>query len=224
MMDTKDIHSRLKSHTDPAILEVLIAAKPQHLAKGTHLSSELDHSHSFIWLLEGTIRVFKNSTNGREITLYRINQGEPCPLNVRRLLLGETYSAEAITETDVTILTLTHAQFHSAIDSSKAFRYYILNFLSQRIGGIIDLVSEATFEQLEFRLARLLCQSFARSNGHPITSTHEQLANELGTSREVVSRILKVLECQKCIKLARGKIDLVSSEGLNLLKEPLIKS
>ncbi len=216
-MDMKYRHTSLKPQADPAILEVLKTGKQQHMAKGARLSNESDHLHSFIWLLKGSIRVFKSSAHGREITLYRINQGEPCALNVRRLLLGETYSAEAITEAETTILTLTDAQFHSAIDCSKAFRYYILTFLSQRIGDIIDLVSEAAFEQLEFRLARLLCQSFERSNGHTITSTHEQLANELGTSREVVSRILKVLEYQKCIKLARGKIDLVSSEGLNWL-------
>ncbi|MDT8282829.1 MAG: Crp/Fnr family transcriptional regulator [Gammaproteobacteria bacterium] len=214
-MDIKSRNTSLMPQADPEILEIINAGKQQHMAKGTRLSSESDHRRSFIWLRKGTIRVFKTSAHGREVTLYRINQGEPCPLNVRRLLLDETYSAEAITETEVTILTLSHEQFHSAIDDSKAFRFYILNFLSQRIGDIIDLVSEASFEQLEFRLARLLAQSFKRSNGHPITATHEQLANELGTSREVVSRILKALECQKCIRLARGKIDLISIEGLN---------
>jgi len=216
-MDKKHRRTDLKSQIDPAILETLNTAKKQHISKGVRIPSETDHCHNFIWLLEGRIRVFKNSAHGREITLYRVNPGETCILNLRHLLLGKKYSFEAVTETDVSILTLTHEQFLSAIDNSHAFRYYILNFMSQSISSMIDLVSEVTFEQLELRLARLLSQLFERSNGHPLAATHAQLANELGTSREVISRILKEFECQKCIRLARGKIDLVSSENLNWL-------
>ncbi len=200
---------------NPAMSEVLATAKLQHIPAGSRLLSESDCCQNFMWLLKGSIRVFKNSAQGREITLYRVNPGETCILSLQHLLSGEVFSAEAVAETEISFLALSRAEFLNAIDDSKSFRFYLLNFLSQRISNVIKLVSEVTFERLDLRLACLLGQLFERSGGMPLSLTHAQLASELGSTREVISRILKEFEYQKCIKLARGQIDLVSSEGLN---------
>jgi CRP/FNR family transcriptional regulator, anaerobic regulatory protein len=109
-MENKKRYIKPKPQTDSEILKVLETGKLQHLARGSRIQNETDHCCNFIWLVKGTVRVFKNSAHGREITLYRVNSGETCILNLRRLLLGKTYSVETVTETDITFLTLTHAQ------------------------------------------------------------------------------------------------------------------
>ncbi len=194
---------------------LLESSKQAHIAKGSHLFREADRCECFMWLLEGTVRVYKHSCEGREITLYRVNPGEFCVLSLQSLLTGSGFPAEAVADTDLIGITMTHAEFDQAIDESKEFRQYLLQNLSQRLGDIVQLVAEVTFHRLDLRLACLIGQQFERSNGAPLKITHAQLARELGTTREMVSRILKELEHQQCIALSRGEISLVSSEGLN---------
>lgn len=182
---------------------------------GTHLFREHEHCKNFMWLLGGTVRVFKHSPEGRQITLYRVNPGELCVLSLQCLLSDEGYPAEAVAETELYGLTLSKPDFDKAIDDSKDFRSYLLKFISHRLGDVVQLVSDITFKRLDLRIACLLGQLFERSGGEPLQITHMQIARELGTTREVTSRILKELELQECIKLSRGKIHLVSSEGLS---------
>jgi len=194
---------------------ILAAAKQTRIPAGTRLFRETERCQQFMWLLEGTIRVFKHSQGGREITLYRVTPGELCVLSLRCLICDQGFPAEAVAETDVLGLTLSQQDFNRAIDDSRAFRRYLLQALSRRIVDVLQLVSEVTFQRLDLRLACLLGQLFERSNGEHLKITHAQLARELGTTREMISRILKDFEHQKCIQLSRGEIQLVSREGLN---------
>lgn len=104
--------------------------------------------------------------------------------------------------------------FHRALNLSLGFRNYVLDTLSARMSDIVDLVSDIAFRRLDLRLACMLGQRFERSAGAPIRITHEELAHELGTTREVVSRILKAFERQECVSLSRGCIFLGDAEGL----------
>jgi CRP/FNR family transcriptional regulator, anaerobic regulatory protein len=190
------------------------SARRSKIPAGTRLFRESEKCKNFMWLLDGSVRVFKNSSGGREITLYRVDPGELCVLSIQSLLSGDGFPAEAIAETELLGLTLTQADFDNAVDNSKVFRSYMLRELSQRIGDVVQLVSEVTFQRLDLRLACILGQLFERSGGDPLSITHAQLARELGTTREVISRILKELECQDCIELSRGEIRLLSLESL----------
>ncbi|VAW56961.1 transcriptional regulator, Crp/Fnr family [hydrothermal vent metagenome] len=194
--------------------DIFKSAKRSRTPAGKRLFRESDRCKSFMWLLSGSVRVFINSPGGREITLYRIDPGELCVLSLQSMLSGDVIPAEAVAESDIVSLTLSQSDFDKAIDASSLFRRYLLKFLSQRIGDIVQLVSEVAFQRLEFRLSCILGQLFERSNGRPLSITHAQLARELGTTREVISRILKELEYQDCIELSRGEISLVSRESL----------
>jgi CRP/FNR family transcriptional regulator, anaerobic regulatory protein len=194
---------------------ILEACKKLRVPSGTHLFRETEQCQCFMWLLEGTVRVYKHSREGREITLYRVTPGEFCVLSLQSLLTGTGFPAEAVADTELVAVTMSQADFDQAIDESKEFRRYLLQNLSQRLGDIVQLVSEVTFHRLDLRLACLMGQLFERSNGAPLKITHAQLAREMGTTREMVSRILKEFEHQQCITLSRGEIHLVSSEGLN---------
>jgi len=222
MNATIEIHELLKSQypdaeslLEPASQTILESAKQTRIPAGARLFRESERCHDFMWLLEGTVRVFKNSQAGREITLYRVAPGELCVLSLQCLLCDEGFPAEAVAETDLFGLTLSRNDFDRAIDDSKDFRRYLLKVLSRRISDVVQLVSEVTFQRLDLRLACLLGQLFERSDGEPLLITHARVARELGTTREMVSRILKELERQQCIQLLRGEIHLVSREELN---------
>lgn len=207
-------YPEVESLLKPASQAILASAKQVRIPAGARLFREFERCQEFMWLLEGTVRVFKNSPAGREITLYRVTPGELCVLSLQCLLCDEGYPAEAVAETDLLGLTLSQDDFDRAIDDSKDFRRYLLKVLSRRISDVVQLVSEVTFQRLDLRLACLLGQLFERSGGEPLFKTHVQLAREMGTTREMVSRMLKELEHQQCIQLLRGEIHLVSREGL----------
>ncbi|VAW51302.1 transcriptional regulator, Crp/Fnr family [hydrothermal vent metagenome] len=194
---------------------ILEANKLARVPQGSHLFREADQCECFMWLIEGTVRVFKNSEEGREITLYRVSPGELCVLSLQSLFTGSGFPAAAVADTNLIGVVMSKADFDLAIDDSKEFRKYLLQNLSQRLSEIVQLISEVTFSRLDLRLACLMGQRFERSNGSPLKITHAELARELGTTREMISRILKEFEHQQCISLARGEIHLVSSEGLS---------
>jgi len=185
----------------------------------TFMFYEADPCQHFMWLLEGTVRIFKHSSAGREVTLYRVAPGELCLLSLNSLLGGQAYPASAKSDTAVRGLVITAAQFHRSLDMSKGFRSYVLQSLTERLSDMISLVSDIVFRRLDLRLACLLGQRFERSGGQPLRITHAELAHELGTTREVVSRILKEFERQDCIALTRGEIHLISQDGLEWFQQ-----
>jgi len=215
----QDLYPEIETLLKPLSQNILETGKQMKVPAGTRLYREEEHCERFMWLLEGTVRVYKNSPEGREITLYRVNPGDICVLSLQSLLCGESFPAEAAAETDLMGLVLLESDFNKALDQSSGFRRYLLKILAQRIGNVMRLVSEVTFQRLDLRLACLIGQFFERSNGEPIKITHAQVAKELGTTREMISRILKELEHQKCIRLLRGEIHLVSSESLNWFRD-----
>ncbi len=222
MNTANDIRKKLQ-HLYPEIIgllhpisnRLLESSNLMRIPAGARLYREDQHCDRFMWLLEGTVRVYKHSPEGREITLYRVNPGDVCVLSLQSLLCGEGFPAEAVAETDLAGISLIQHDFEKALDLSNDFHRYLLKILSQRIGNVMRLVSEIAFQRLDLRLACLMGQLFERSQGRAIQMTHAQLARELGTTREMVSRILKELEHQKCIRLQRGEIHLVSSESLD---------
>ena len=208
-------HPEVEDLLSPITEVILASAQQVQIPAGACLIRETERCQSFMWLLQGTVRVFKHSPAGREITLYRVTPGELCALSMQCLLWDEGFPAEVVAESDLVALTLSRREFDRAIDESGEFRRALLKILSKRMGDIVQLVSEVTFQRLDLRLACLLGQRFERSGGEPLKITHAQIARELGTTREMVSRILKEFEHQQCIRLLRGVIHLVSREGLN---------
>lgn len=205
-MDDFNIH-------EPDWVGIISSSQKKHIPAGCTLYREADRCNQFIWLLEGTVRVFKYSPNGREITLYRVTPGELCVLSLQCLMGDAGFPAIAVTESDLVGLSLSKQEFDKAIDDSREFRRYLLQFLSRRLGDVIQLVSDVTFHSLELRLSCLLGQLFKRSEGEPLQITHSSLAYELGTTREMISRILKEFEQKHYIKLSRAEIHLLSQDA-----------
>lgn len=208
-------YSGFVRNCDARALELLEQTDRVRLPAGTVMFRESDACQNFLWVLEGSVRVYKHSSDGREVTLYRVEPGDMCVLSLNALLGGRPYPAEATAETDVTGLMIDGNSLLTTINASDSLRSYVMKMLTDRLYEMMVLVSDIAFHRLDLRLACLLGQRFERSAGEPLSVTHAQLARELGTTREVISRILKEFEHQECVKLARGRIYLVSRQGLN---------
>ena len=161
---------------------------------------------SFMLLLDGTIRVYQDSPDGREMTLYRIHPGDVCLMSLNSLLHNKPFRANAKSETDVRMLIFDANDFHAAMGVSEIFRTIMLTSLVDTVCSMVHSFYDTAFEPLEMRLACLLGRLFERANSEALDVTHQELSQELGTSRETISRMLKKLEQQECIVLKRGQI------------------
>ncbi len=168
---------------------------------------------NYLMVLNGRIRVQQVSESGHEIVLYRVGDGETCVLTTACLLAHEAYSAEAVAETDVSGLILPRADFDRLMAESAKFREFVFSTYAHRITDLMILVEEVAFGRIDIRLAQRLLKLTDVSN--TVTLTHQEMANELGTAREVISRQLKEFERRSWIKLWRGKIEICNRAALS---------
>lgn len=200
--------------TDPAWLEAKQAATLHTLQRGTLLFRAGSPCLNFVLVVEGVIRVYMTSESGREILLYRVGAGEICVLTLSNLLGGAVYSAEGMTETGTCIVSIPPSYFNRALTSSHEFRAFIFSMIGRRLGEIMVLLEEITFKRLDIRLAQLLAQHSDSRGSNNLQMTHNDLAAELGSSREVISRILKEFERRGWVRLERGQIHIISRVDL----------
>jgi len=167
---------------------------------------------AFLMVQHGCVRVQMIGETGREIVLYRVEEGQTCILTTACLLSGDLYSAEAVTETETTAIALPTAQFNELLNRSQAFRNLVFDSYGKRISSLVSLVEEVAFGRMDVRLAQLLLQ---RSDPEGVLKkTHYDLAVELGTAREVISRQLKEFERKGWIMLSRGQVKISDAEAL----------
>lgn len=214
----------LIDNADVACWDMLASAKTQQIDANTVLFHEGMACEYFMLIVEGCIRVFKESSEGREVTLYRVEPGQLCIHNLNSLVDGTHSPIMARTEKPMVGLIISRTAFKKALDESSSFRNYVLRTLTGRLSQMADLISGFAFNRLDLRVACWLNEQFDRSCGRPIQVTHHDVADELGTTREMISRILKDFEHKRCIQLARGKIHLICKHTLHLVSEGKGKS
>ena len=194
--------------------DVLGGAAAMHLPAGSVIFDEDQACQGFPLLLSGSVRVIKAAPSGRELQLYRVEPGESCILTSSCLLGGDHYHARGIVEQDVELVLLPAQAFRQLVSSSESFRNYIFDLFSGRITDLMQLVSAVAFQKLDQRLATLL----ANKSG-TIHTTHQALADELGSVREIVSRLLKNFAEQGWVKLGREQIEVLDAAALKKLAE-----
>ncbi|MBV1786587.1 Crp/Fnr family transcriptional regulator [Marinobacterium sp. D7] len=172
-----------------------------------------DSCRQFLLVLEGSVRVQKLSDSGREILLYRVEAGQSCILTTACLLGSKHYQAEAFTESTVKAVVIPSAAFRRAMDDSAALREFVFAGYGQRLTELLMLIEAIAFGRLDCRLAAYLLNQ----GPGPLKTTHQQIARELGTAREVVSRTLKEFERRGWLRLSRASIELLEPEQLNRL-------
>ena len=197
---------------DRAWQALAAASKVVTLPAGAAVFRPGDVPHHYLLVLEGKLRVQTLTESGKEIVLYRVAGGESCVLTTSCLLASERFPAEAIAETAVRAVLLPAEPFRKALASSPGFREFALSAFAKRLTALIGLVQEVAFGRLPARLGLCLIENADADNR--VIRTHQQLATELGTAREVVSRQLKELERRGWVKLHRGTIDILDPEAL----------
>ena len=183
------------------------------LPENTELFAEHQPCRGFPLVLEGSIRVIKQSVNGRELMLYRVKPGGSCIISSSCLLGKTQYNARGITETAIKLLVLPLPLFSSLIIQNPAFRDFVFHLYSERIANLMELVEEVAFTRLDQRLAK---QLLSRPD-NVLNITHQQLANELGSVREIISRLLKGFSAQGLVGLSREQIKILDREKLSQL-------
>ncbi|MCK5337028.1 MAG: Crp/Fnr family transcriptional regulator [Gammaproteobacteria bacterium] len=173
-----------------------------------------DSCDNYLLVLDGSIKVLARSESGREIVLYRVQRGGSCVLTTSCLLGHNRYPAEGITETPVRALAIPAKAFHQGLAESEEFRTFIFNTYGQRLTDVISLVESISFEHVNRRLARYLVAQASQGELHV---THQVVATELGSAREVISRQLKLFEQRGWIEQQRGEIKILQQEALDQL-------
>ena len=190
------------------------AAQVVSLPSGVTVFEPGSACRNYIVVLKGSVKVRMQATTGREIVLYRVGGGETCVLTTSCLIQGTDYDAEAVTETAVTAVLIPKAAFEEMMDASGPFRQFIFASFSTRLNELLGLVNEVAFAHIDRRLAAWL---LARADAGHVTATHQSIADELGTAREVVSRLLKELERQGLVRLTRGEVTISDEAALRQL-------
>lgn len=185
---------------------ILAASTVKTVPRNTTLYRAGDSCDGIGFILSGQIRVYRIGESGREITLYEIDPGETCILNASCLLSRFDYPALAETTTDVELLMVPGDVFRRLVDEEPAMRAFVLGLFSDRLGAIMELVEEVAFGRMDRRIADFIVE---KAEDGVLRVTHQSIANSLGTSREVVSRLLKDLERREKVSLARNEIRVI---------------
>ena len=208
-----DFYPALAGLPDAALARLLAPGAALHVPAGAEVFSEHQPCRGFPLLLEGSIKVVKLAASGRELVLYRVAPGGSCIITSSCLLGRTDYNARGIAETPLSLLAIPAPDFVALLVEHPPFRDFVFHLFAERIAELMQLVEEVAFARLDQRLAKAL---LAR-NAPVLAVTHQQLADELGSVREIVSRLLKGFAAQGLVALGREQVTLLDREGLRRL-------
>lgn len=206
----REVLSKIPFFTEapPDLRKALLEeASVVHLEAGEYFLREGDTCANFAVVISGKIRVFKFGENGHEISLYHVGPGEACPLNVSCILSNRPVPAMAQVEDPVLAIVVPAPIFRAWVAEHESLRSFVFQMFSTRLMEVMSLVEEVAFRRMDQRLARRLAEMLVEDRpGGSVEITHADIAADLGTAREVVSRLLKEFERLGAIQLSRGRI------------------
>lgn len=183
------------------------------MESGTIILREGQVCSNVPFVLEGSIRVFKTAESGREITLYRIEKGQSCILSTGCGRGLASFPATVVTESVTSAAFFPSETVRRLFAEGPAFREFVLEQYSRRMAEVMELVEEIAFRRVDERLAQWIQERASSSSSGLVEATHQELADHVGTSREVVSRILKDWEQRKALEISRGSLRLLPGFG-----------
>ena len=198
--------------TESAVRLALRAqGQPVRFKAGERLFAPGDWPGAWVAIESGRVRVSLLSPSGREVTLYRIGAGESCLLTTSSLIGDEPLPAEGFAETDVEARIVPRATFERLIAEDSDFRRDVLRNYANRVADLVVTMQDVLFRSVPERLARVL---LTREREGAVDATHQDIASELGSAREVVTRMLQKFERDGLIATERGRIVLRNREAL----------
>ena len=173
---------------------------------------EGDRVDAIALLVSGVVRVYKIGETGREITLYRFGNGESCILTANAILSQKNFPAVATVEKEAEAVMIPAEAFRDWVRRYDLWREFVFDLLSERLSAVMAVVEEVAFRRMDARLASFLLERSRRADS--IYITHQEIAAELGTSREVISRILEDFSAAGMIQVSRGAVKILDREVL----------
>jgi CRP/FNR family transcriptional regulator, anaerobic regulatory protein len=199
--------------------ELMAAAIYARIPAGRDVFVEGDSIDAIALLLSGVVRVYKIGETGREITLYRFGHGESCILTANAILSRESFPAIATVEKDAEAILVPAENFRQWVSRYTQWRDFVFDLFAHRLASVIAVVEEVAFRRMDGRVAALLLARGQVQN--PLRITHQQIASELGSSREVISRLLEDFASRGLIRTQRGTIEVLDFEALRVAVEQL---
>ena len=196
-----------------SLQDTLNALPEVEIPAGAEIFHQGQSCENYFILVAGRARIFTRSAAGKEVVLYHVEPGDMCVLTTSCLLSSQTFPAEAIAESDMRVKMMPKKQFDTLVNDSAVFRAFVFKSFGRRLSNLITTVEKLALESIEQRLAKyLLLQP-----SNKITATHQNIALEIGSAREVVSRHLKRFESDGWIDLGRGHVVLLNRQALHQL-------
>ena len=211
---TRIVHALpILEHADPQLTrEFQAEAFFAHIPVGKDVFLEGDHAEAIALLISGVVRVYKIGETGREITLYRFGNGESCILTANAILSRKSFPAIATVERDAEAIMIPADTFRDWVKRHDLWREFVFDLLSDRLSTVMAVVDEVVFQRMDRRVASLLLTQAKLQ--HPIQITHQEIAAELGSSREVISRILEDFSQRGIVESGRGTIEILDVDEL----------
>jgi CRP/FNR family transcriptional regulator len=203
-------------HADPRLVrEFQDNAFFARIPAGRDVFIEGDHVDAIALLISGVVRVYKIGETGREITLYRFGNGESCILTANAILSQKGFPAVATVEKEAEAVMIPSDTFRDWVKRYDLWREFVFELLSQRLTAVMAIVEEVAFHRMDTRVVSLLLERSQPSA--LVRMTHQEIASELGSSREVISRILEDFSAQGLLEVSRGSIRILNQEALQAI-------
>lgn len=204
----------------PTSLRDAVAAEAgwHEFRDGSAIFGEGQHCGGLPLVLQGAVKVFKRSEHGREIVLYRVGRGETCILTSSCLLGGSDYNAEGVAEGALRVALLPPGLFQRMIAESPPFRHFLFAMLSARLSDLMEQVERLAFHRIDRRIAEFLVER-SEAGFQSVAMTHQRIADEIGSVREMVTRALGQMAEQGLVELSRAGVRIADADGLRALAQ-----
>src|ERR1035437_5133176 len=207
MIEPTELYPAL-ADVQPSLADLGPSVGPMEVPAGAILFDENAPCQGFPMLLEGEVRVSRSSGDGRSLELYRVVPGELCLVSSACLFRSQPLSARGVTTRPSSLMLIPPTVFAHWLEK-PAFRDSVLGLFAERMADLTALVDAVAFRRLDQRLATALL-----GHGSVLDTTHQALADELGTVREIVTRLLRRFEREGWVELAREQIRILDAGGL----------
>lgn len=195
------------------------AARLRTVPKGTVLHVGERDCTGLLLLQSGQLRVYSLSSEGREITLYRLLPGELCLFSAPCVLHSIQFDVTIVAEQDAELWLIPAEVYQNLMEQSAAVANVTNEIMGRRFSEVMWLLEQILWQSMDRRLAALLLEERALNGTATLKITHEALANHLGTAREVVTRMLRYFQSEGLVRLSRGSVELLDAEALQKLAD-----
>jgi len=200
--------------------QLIAATTARSFKKGAHIHSGMDDCLGVLFLIRGSLRAYLLSDKGREITLFHIEEGEHCVLPAECILPLITFDIFVDALVDSDLLILSPNTFSALMEENPVLDAFAYKQTAERFSEVMWVFNQILFVSFDIRLASYLLEEANLAGSNSITMTHDKIARDLGSAREVVTRMLKYFQQEGLVKLSRGVITILDPKGLNNLTHP----